>query len=293
VKPAAFAYHRVADVGEAIERLAEAGGAAKAIAGGQSLVAMMNLRLVRPDALVDVSRLDALRFVRRDGDALTIGALARHWDLESLDDAALLAGYEALPEAARLVGHYPIRRRGTFGGSIAHADPASEWCMAALALDAIVVAAGPKGRREIPIGEFFHGFFATALADDELLVEVRLPRPRHAAAIEEFARRHGDFAVVAAMVAFDVTGGVCTQGRVVLGGVDATPVRVTEAEALLDGAAPGPAAFDAVADAAAAAIDPPADGHASADDRRAIARTMVVRALSRAHARAADAGATA
>lgn len=285
MKPAAFAYHRVADIDEAIERLVDGEGDAKPIAGGQSLVAMMNLRLVRPGALVDISRLEALRYVRRDGDTLRIGALARHWDLEMLRDAGVVPGYELLPEAAGFVGHYPIRRRGTFGGSVAHADPTSEWCMVALALDATVVAVGPRGKREIPIDRFFHGFFETALEHDELLVEVRLPRPRRAAAIEEFALRHGDFAMVAAVAAFDLEGERCARTRIVLGGVDAVPVRAVEAEVALDGEPPTPAAFAAVARLAASGIEPASDDRASASDRRAMAQSLVSRALVRALAR--------
>jgi len=196
----------------------------------------------------------------------------------------VLSGFGVLPRAAKLVGHYPIRRRGTFGGSVAHADPASEWCMVAQAFDAVVVAMSPRGRREIPVEDFFVGFFETELEPDELLVEVRLPRPRDGAAIEELARRPGDFAVVAAVVAFDAEPDGCARPRVVLGGVDATPVRVADAEAVLEGAAPSPELFAAAGEAAAAAIDPVADGHASAEDRRAIAGVLVRRALERAHA---------
>jgi carbon-monoxide dehydrogenase medium subunit len=282
VKPAAFDYHRVDRVEDAVARLAELGEDAKVLAGGQSLVAMMNFRLVRPPALVDVTRIPDLRYVARDGDALRIGALTTHREVELLRDPDVIAGYELLPRAAKWVGHYPIRTRGTFGGSIAHADPAAEWCMLALLLDATIVAAGPDGEREIPAADFFLGFFTTALEPGELLTEVRFARPRPHAALHEFARRHGDFAIVAAAVAVDVEGDRMKDARVVVGGVDEVPLRVQEAEQALEGAAPGGEAFAQAGRAAAEAVDPSSDVHGSAQYRKDLTDVLVRRALAEA-----------
>ncbi|RVX38792.1 carbon-monoxide dehydrogenase medium subunit [Nonomuraea polychroma] len=284
MKPAAYAYHRAYDVREAVELLGELGDDAKILAGGQSLVAMMNFRLARPSALVDVNRISGLSYLRRDGDRLRIGALTRHHAVETTRDPAVLGGYAVLPRAAHWVGHYPIRTRGTFGGSIAHADPTSEWCMLALLLDAEIVAEGPHGRRTIPAADFFHGFLTTALGADEMLVEVVFPRPAPRAALTEFAQRRGDFAIVAAAAALDTDGTACTGARIVLGGVDARPVRVPAAEQVLAGAALTTDAFAAAADVAAREASPPGDIHGSADYRRRLVRTLVTRALEEAAA---------
>jgi carbon-monoxide dehydrogenase medium subunit len=282
VKPAAFDYHRVDRVEDALERLAELGEDAKVLAGGQSLVPMMNFRLVRPPALVDITRVPDLKYVLRDGDALRVGALTLHREVELLRDPEIVAGYELLPRAARWVGHYPIRTRGTFGGSIAHADPSAEWCMLAILLDATIVALGPGGEREIPAADFFLGFFTTALEPGELLVEVRFPRPRPHAAIHEFARRHGDFAIVAAAVAVDLEGDRMSEPRIVIGGVDEVPLRVEAAERVLDGAAPGGEAFAAAGRAAAEAVEPSSDVHGTAEYRKELTDVLVRRALAEA-----------
>ncbi|MEA2382742.1 MAG: hypothetical protein QOH72_2713 [Solirubrobacteraceae bacterium] len=282
MKPAAFDYHRVDRVEDALERLQELGEDAKVLAGGQSLVPMMNFRLVRPPALVDITRVPDLQYVLRDGDALRIGALTLHREIELLCDPDIVAGYELLPRAARWVGHYPIRTRGTFGGSVAHADPAAEWCMLAVLLDATVVARGPGGEREIPAADFFLGFFTTALEPGELLVEVRFPRPRPHAAIHEFARRHGDFAIVAAAVAVDLDGDVMREPRIVVGGVDEVPLRIEAAERAIDGIAPGGEAFAAAGRAAAEAVEPSSDVHGTAEYRKDLTDVLVRRALAEA-----------
>jgi carbon-monoxide dehydrogenase medium subunit len=282
VKPAAFDYHRVDRVEDALDRLRDLGEEAKVLAGGQSLVPMMNFRLVRPPALVDITRIPDLKYVLRDGDALRIGALTLHREVELLRDPDIVSGYELLPRAARWVGHYPIRTRGTFGGSVAHADPSAEWCMLAVLLDATIVVLGADGEREIPAADFFLGFFTTALEPDELLVEVRFPRPRPHAAIHEFARRHGDFAIVAAAVAVDLDGDVMREPRIVIGGVDDVPLRVETAERALDGAAPGGEAFAAAGRAAAEAVEPSSDVHGSAEYRKELTDVLVRRALAEA-----------
>ncbi len=282
MKPATFDYHRVERTEDALQRLAELGEDAKVLAGGQSLVPMMNFRLVRPPALVDITLTPDRRYLARDGDTLRIGALTSHREIELLDDPGLVAGYELLPRAARWVGHYPIRTRGTFGGSVAHADPSAEWCMLAVLLDATIVVLGPGGEREIPAADFFLGFFTSALEPGELLVEVRFPRPRPHAALHEFARRHGDFAIVAAAGAVDVDGDRLRDARVVVGGVDEVPLRVEAAERVLDGAAPGAEAFAEAGRAAAGAVDPSSDVHGSAEYRRELTDVLVRRALAEA-----------
>jgi carbon-monoxide dehydrogenase medium subunit len=282
MKPAPFRYYRARSADEAVSLLAELGDDAKLIAGGQSLVAMMNFRLARPAALVDIGRLAELRYVRVHDGELRIGALALHRDLEQLTGPSLLAGFGMLPRAARYIGHYAIRAAGTFGGSIAHADPAAEWCMAALLFDAQIVAHGPGGDRVIPAASFFKGFLETALHPDEMIIEVRLPAPRPGAAISEFARRHGDFAIVAVAAAVDSEDGACRDARVVLGGVAGTVQRAVGAEAALIGSGLDADAIAAAAERAAAETDPPGDIHGSAEYRRHLVQVLTARAIGEA-----------
>ena len=279
MKPASFAYHRAASVGEALELLAREGEDAKVIAGGQSLVPLMAFRLARPSALIDINRITELRYVRRDGDALRIGALATHRDIETNAEPGVLEGYSILPRAARFIGHYPIRTRGTFGGSIAHADPTSEWCMLALLLDAKIVIAGPQDSRTVAASDFFLGVFTTALGADEVVTETHFPGPAPRSAIREFARRQGDFAVVAVATALEMDDGRVRSARIALAGVSDAPVRAVEAEAMLAGAAPTDEAFDEAGRAAAAGLRPPSDIHGSSDYRKELAAALVRRAL--------------
>jgi carbon-monoxide dehydrogenase medium subunit len=279
LKPASFAYHRAASVGEALELLAREGEDAKVIAGGQSLVPLMAFRLARPSALIDINRIAELRYVRRDGDVLRIGALATHRDIETNAEPGVLDGYSILPRAARFIGHYPIRTRGTFGGSIAHADPTSEWCMLALLLDAKIVIAGLQGSRTVAASDFFLGVFTTALGDGEIVTEVHFPGPAPRSAIREFARRQGDFAVVAVATALEMEDGRVRSARIALAGVSDAPVRAMEAEAILAGAAPTDEAFDEAGRAAAAGLRPPSDIHGSSDYRKELAAALVRRAL--------------
>lgn len=239
---------------------------------------MMNFRLARPTALVDLGPLrrdPALNSFRRNGSSLTIGALVTH---RAVELAELGPDFDVLSRAMRWVGHLPIRSRGTVAGSVVHGDATAEWCLLALLLDAVIVAEGPRGPREIPAAEMFHGFYTTAVEPEEVVTAVRFTRPSPRAALTEFARRHGDFAIVDAAVSIDAERG----GRVVLGGVAPAPVRVPEAEALLDGGVPGPELFAACGAAAAAAIDPPDDAAGSAAYRRRLARTLVTQALHEA-----------
>jgi len=285
MKPAAFTYHRARDVAGAVGLLAELGDDAKIIAGGQSLVAMMNYRLARPAHLVDIGRIDGLDHLRRDRDALRIGALTTHHAVEVGTDA-LLGGFTLLRDAMAWVGHLPIRTRGTVGGSLAHADATAEWCLLAVLLDAEIVARGPRGVRTIAAGEFFHGFYSTALGYDEMIVEVVFPRPAPHSALVEYADRRGDFAIVSAAVDLDLDGPAIRGGRIALGGVAPVPVRVPEAEAVLaEGGPAAPELFRRCAAAAAAAIDPPGDGSGSADYRRALTRTLIEDACAKAVSR--------
>jgi CO/xanthine dehydrogenase FAD-binding subunit len=276
VKPAAFTYHRAHTIAGAVGLLAELGDEAKVIAGGQSLVAMMNFRLARPEHLIDIGRIPGLGTITRDGPALRIGALVTHRAVETAD---LGPGFRVLSDAMRWVGHLPIRTRGTVGGSVAHADATAEWCLLAVLLDARIVVEGPAGRREIPATDFFQGVFTTALEPDELIVEVVFPRPAPRAALAEFAERQGDFAIVAAAVDLDAA-------RVVLGGVAPVPLRVPDAEGVL-AAAGAPAEVGA---AAAAAVEVRDEPGASAHYRRALTRTLVERACAEAARRSDEHG---
>jgi aerobic carbon-monoxide dehydrogenase medium subunit len=281
VKPAPFAYHRAHSVAEAVALLAELGDEAKILAGGLSLVPMMNFRLARPTALVDVTGIEGLSYLKTGPqDGLRIGALTTHRTVETSRDPDVLAGFGVLPRSARWIGHYPIRSRGTFGGSIAHADPASEWCLLAVLLGAQVVLTGPQRQRTLPAAEFFEGYYSTAASSDEMITELWFPRPEPRAVLTEFAQRQGDFAVVAAAVCADIEDGMCRSARVVLGGVGPLPVEVN-AEVLSG----QPATSDtwlAMGEHAASQVDPPEDTHGSGEYRRRLTATLVSRALAEA-----------
>jgi carbon-monoxide dehydrogenase medium subunit len=285
VKPAPFAYHRAHSVGEAVALLAELGDEAKILAGGLSLVPMMNFRLARPSALIDVTRVEGLSYLRA-GSGLRIGALTTHRMVETCRDPAVLADFGVLPRSARWIGHYPIRSRGTFGGSIAHADPASEWCLLAVLLDAQVGLTGPDGHREVPAAEFFQGYYTTVASPDEMITELSFPHPAPHAVLTEFAPRQGDFAVVAAAVTLDVVEGVCRSGRVVLGGVGPQPVQVETG--VMAGQPAVQATWRAMGEHAATQIDPAEDTHGSGEYRRRLTATLVARALAEARERHLD-----
>jgi carbon-monoxide dehydrogenase medium subunit len=279
VKPAPFAYHRAHSVAEAVALLAELGDEAKILAGGLSLVPMMNFRLARPAALVDITRIEGLSYLKTS-DGLRIGALTTHRAVETTRDPAVLRDYAVLPRSARWIGHYPIRSRGTFGGSIAHADPAAEWCLLAVLIGAQVELTGPRGQRTVPAAEFFEGYYTTTAAPDEMITELWFPRPGHAAVLTEFAQRQGDFAIVAAAVCVDIADETCREGRVVLGGVGPLPVQVDAAP--LAGQPAGAATWQAMGEHAASQVDPPDDLHGSAGYRRRLTATLVSRALAEA-----------
>ena len=273
MKPAQFDYHRARDVSGAVRLLSELGEDAKIIAGGQSLVAMMNFRLARPGHLVDVAGLNTLQYIRRESDGLHIGALTTHHDVESGDVGT---DFAVLRDAMRWVGHYPIRTRGTVGGSIAHADATAEWCLLAVLLDARIVVESIRGRRTVEADSFFFGYYSTDLAFDEMIVEIVFPNPAPHAAVTEYAERQGDFAIVGAAVSLDLDGVAVVGGRVALAGVGATPVRSPAGEAVL--AAGG--TFADCADAAAEALELEDEGMVTAEYRRTLVRTLVAEACS-------------
>jgi carbon-monoxide dehydrogenase medium subunit len=284
MKPAAFTYHRARDAEGASSLLSELGDEAKIIAGGQSLVPMMNFRLARPQHLIDIGGLRELRYLRPDGAGLRIGALTTHRMVETAATDVLGRDFAVLRHAMGWIGHIPIRTRGTIGGSIAHGDATAEWCLLAVLLDAEVVVQGlGRVQRTIPAQDLFLGFFATTLGADEIIVEVRFPRPAPHAALTEFAERRGDFATVAAAVDLDLDGDTVRGGRVALGGVALVPQRIAAAEAVLAaGGHCGPDLFEACAAAAAAAIDPPSDANGSSRYRQQLTRQLVAQACEEA-----------
>ncbi len=284
MKPAAFDYHAPRTLQEALSLLHEHQDEAKVLAGGQSLVPAMNFRLARPAVLVDIAQVPGLdRIEVDDPDSAMIGARVRHLDLEHNSIGGPLG--LLLARTGRWVGHYPIRVRGTFGGSLAHADPAAEWCALACALDAEIHCRNTNGSRVVGAREFFEQMaFTTCLEPDEMLVGARLPRLGDSwrVGMAEFARRWGDFAIVLAVVAVECDGDSITGARVALGGVAGGPVRATNAEAALSGRAATAETVAAAAAVAAEEVDPTGDIHGSADYRRDLVRTMVTRALDQA-----------
>jgi carbon-monoxide dehydrogenase medium subunit len=283
MKPAAFQYHAPKTIEEAVATLARvAGEDGRVLAGGQSLVPIMAFRLARPGHLVDINGVEALRRLAVDGDRLSIGACVRHSAFHRPPVEGPLG--TLLARVVRHIAHYPIRTRGTFCGSIAHADPASEWCLLAAALDAEMVARSARGTRTIRAADFFRGIMSTALEEDELLTEVRLPiLPSDTrVGFYEFNRRAGDFALGMALVAFRLAGGSIAEARVALGGIEAKARRIAAAESALEGRAPGAESFAAAAAAAAAAVDPLEDAVTSAEYRRELALTVTRRSLEQA-----------
>ena len=280
MKPAVFHYERPHDIEEALDLLAEHGDEAKLLAGGQSLVPMMNFRLARPAIIIDIGALAGLNQVTLEGDRLSIGARVRHCELERPGFAGPLGSL--LARAARQVGHAPIRFRGTFGGSIAHADPAAEWCLLVRTLDAdVVVASAREAERTIAATDLFEMTFMTSIADDELLTEVRLPwlTDDWTTGFAEFSRRAGDFAVVAIASAVRLDGGRVVEAKIGAAGVGTIPVRLPHAEAAIIGGSLDPAEVEMAAEVARAEVDPSGDIHGSADYRRDLVRALIRRAL--------------
>jgi carbon-monoxide dehydrogenase medium subunit len=282
MKPAPFSYHAPKTIEEALATLARvAPDDGRVLAGGQSLVPTMAFRLARPRHLVDINGVAALTRLAVDGERLCIGACVRHAAFERPVAEGPLG--KLLTEVVQHIAHRPIRARGTFCGSIAHADPASEWCLLAAALGAEMVARSARGMRVIPVKEFFAGIMTTALREDELLSEVRLPllAPDARSGFYEFSRRAGDFAIAMALVTYRLKDAKIFEPHVAIGGAEASPRRIAEAESVLDGQAANAKAFAAAADAVAKAVDPLDDALISADYRRGLVRTVVRRALER------------
>jgi CO/xanthine dehydrogenase FAD-binding subunit len=288
MKPAPFDYNAPSGVDEALAILSERGDEAKVLAGGQSLVPLLNLRLARPGLLVDINRLNDLNVLQAVDGGIEIGALTRQRAIEG--SSAVRELYPLLAAATTYIGHPAIRTRGTVGGSLAHADPVSELPCVALALDAELLVRDRTGGRTIPAANFFQTVMTTALRPDELLVGVRLPAPaeRTGWGFEELARRHGDFAIiaVAALVTLD-SHGTIAGARLAYAGAADRPIRARQAEAALVGQRPSASVFEEAARAAVQELDPPSDLHASADYRRKVAVTLTQRALNAASDRAA------
>ncbi|BCB88754.1 FAD binding domain-containing protein [Phytohabitans suffuscus] len=280
MKPAPFEYARPRSLEEALAVLADDPDDTKVLAGGQSLVPMMNFRLARPRRLVDINLVPDLDGVETAGDRVRIGARTRHLALQNTDLPGPLG--HLLRRAAVHIGHLPIRTRGTFGGSIAHSDAAAEWCLVAATLDAEMTVRGQaRGVRTIPAADFFRAIFTTALEPDEILTSISLPAlpGDYRTGIAEFARRAGDFGIVTATAAVRVSGGVVTDARVGLGGVSDVPFRSRAAETTLLGQRWSAELVTAAAQAAAAEVDPPSDLHGDAAYRRDLVRALLPRAL--------------
>jgi CO/xanthine dehydrogenase FAD-binding subunit len=285
VKPARFDYHQPATLDEAIALLARYGGEAKLLAGGQSLMPLMNFRLARPAALIDLNAIAALAYIREDDGRIMLGAMTRQRTIEF--SPIVRRRLPLLAEATALVGHLPIRTRGTIGGSLAHADPSAEYPAILTALDGTVVARGPRGERTLRAAELFESYLTTSLGPDELLVEVRLPAMPEGAgfAFEEFSRRHGDFAIVGIAAMLVVQGERCTSARLVTAGAGPVPTRLREAEEILEREGYSAGAIEAAARRAAELVEPDTDIHASAAYRRNLTCVLTGRALRRAVAR--------
>jgi CO/xanthine dehydrogenase FAD-binding subunit len=286
LKPPQFAYYAPGALGEALEILGRYGGEARVLAGGQSLLPMLNLRLLAPPALVDLNRIAELAYIKEEDGLLRFGAMTRQRGIEF--SPLVRERIPILCEALRWVGHLPTRTRGTIGGSIAHADPAAELPMLLTALEGEVVARRPADERRIRAEDLFQMYFTTSLAADEILTEVRVPvLPQPAGyAIEEFARRHGDFAIVSVAAIICRKGQRCTRARIATGGTGPVPARHRPAEDILEREGLGDAAIESAARTAAELVQPNSDPSASEDFRRHLTQVLTARALRKAIERA-------
>lgn len=290
MKPAPFRYHDPRTVEETVSLLGQFGEDAKILAGGQSLVPVMNFRLARPKNLVDINRVSSLDYLREEDHTLVMGALTRQRTVERSE--LVKRRNPLLVEASQYIGHPAIRNRGTVCGSLAHADPAAEWPALALVMDATLVIRGPQGERRVPASDFFLTYFTTCLDVPELLTEVRLPvlPPGAGWSFMEISRRHGDFALVGAAVWLTAdSGGICKDCGIALTGVGPCPVRARAAEQRLKGERLGESLFAQVAQVVPHEIDPTSDLHASAEYRRRVAGVIVRRALAIAQSRLREA----
>ena len=289
MKPVDFELHQPTTVAEAAALLEKYGDESKVLAGGQSLIPLLNFRLARPEHLIDLGRIASLATVHRTVNELSIGAMVTYD--RANQSTAVRGAAPLLAEALPHIAHRAIRARGTIGGSVAHADPAAEAPAVMRALDAGLVIAGPRGRREVPAADFFVANLVTALGDDELLVEIKLkPAPeRTGAAFDEIARRRGDFALVGAGAQISLASdGTINEARICITGVERTPHRAMEAESVLVGERADVSTIEAAAARAQSAIDPSGDLHATAEYRRDVAGVLVERVVTEALDRAAQ-----
>ena len=283
MKPAPFEYHAPESLGDVTALLSEYGDEGKVLAGGQSLVPMLALRLTRFEHIIDLNRVDELRGVSRSNGTLTVKAMTTQRSVEQ--DAAAGEAVPLLAQAIPLIGHFQIRNRGTVGGSIAHADPASELPAVALALDAELEVTGRDGTRVVPAADFFVGTWTTTVGEDEILSAVRFPvwPGRTGFAVEEVARRSGDFALTGVVAAVELNdAGKVERAGISFLGMAPTPVRARAAEEELIGNAPTAPELDEIGRLAVGDTDPTADVHASAEYRKHVGAHLVVRALDRA-----------
>jgi aerobic carbon-monoxide dehydrogenase medium subunit len=286
---APFEYETPATVEDAVRLLSELGDRGRVLAGGHSLIPLMKLRLAQPEVLVDIGRIEGLREVRAEGDWLAIGALTTHTQV--MADDAVRRECPVLAETAALIGDPQVRNRGTIGGALAHADPAADYPATVLALDAEIVAQGPQGRRTVPVTEFFTGLFTTALAPDELLVEVRVPRlgPGAGGAYLKRPNKASHYAVVGVAAVVRLEGGRVSRLGVGVTGAGSQPGRAPAVEQALLGEVPTEAAIARAAEGAAEGVDLLSDIHGSAEYRGAMARVYARRAVQEAVRRAGGA----
>ncbi|MET0486916.1 MAG: xanthine dehydrogenase family protein subunit M [Candidatus Rokuibacteriota bacterium] len=286
MKPPAFEYVAVASTEEAVAQLAAHGDDARLLAGGQSLMPILNMRLATPGRLVDLNRVRTLSYIVERAGGVAIGAMTRQRTVERSEFVA--AAVPLLAEALPWVGHTAIRNRGTIGGSLAHADPAAELPAVAVCLDARLTLRGPAGERTLAAREFFRGYLTTALAPTELLAEVWFPSalPGTGAAWIEFARRYGDYALVGVAAVVTLEGSTVRRASLAVTGVDGVPVRAVDAERLLIGAPLSAESMAAAAESVRRTLEPQDDIHATAAYRRHLAGILTVRALTRAGDRA-------
>ena len=282
MKLPSFDYEAPATVAEAVELLAEHQDDASVLAGGQSLIPLLALRLARPAVLIDINGLTELSGMSVTGGQVAIGAMTREFVAE--ESAAVADAVPLLAAALPLIGHEAIRSRGTIGGSLAHADPAAELPAVARALDAEFVVRGQSGDRVIPAAEWFEGYLTTSRRSDEILTEVRFPAaaPHAGVSFQEVARRHGDFAIVGLAASLTLIDGTISDARLAFAGIADVPVRAAGAEDFLVGERPSAELFEEAARLATADLDPPADLHGSSDYRKKIAATLVRRCLQAA-----------
>jgi aerobic carbon-monoxide dehydrogenase medium subunit len=289
MKPPPFSYHDPKTVAEAIGLLSTLENA-KLLAGGQSLMPMLNFRYVQPDHIIDLNRVEGLSYIRETADGMEVGAMTRQRDLEFSE--LVERRFPLMHEAVRSIGHRQTRNRGTVGGSLCHLDPSAELVSCAMTLDAVAVVEGPAGRREIAFRDFPAGYLTPAIEPDEMLTAVRFSAwpAGHGYAFEEFARRHGDFAIVSAAVLLQVDGASrITRAAITLGGMGTAPVRASELEAALTGHAPDTEFLRNACEICRGfeALD---DVHAPASYRQHLATVMSRRALEKAYSRAIGRG---